>query len=285
MLKSFLTKAFLLGVLVLPLSACSISKVMRVEDRQTIPVDTMLTELRGSQVLLIGERHDTYSHHELQLKVIESVKAEGKPVAIGMEMFETLSQKQLDEWVSGRLSERDFRNVFERNWRNIPYPLYRDILLFARDNHVPLLALNAPRDIVHKVATSGFASLTSNDLSQLPEGIDATVSDAYLEFIGSAYAFHGRNGESFRYLCEAQMLRNRVMARRVTDYLTGHPGTVMVVLVGGGHARRTGGIPAELEKVSYKVVLPTIPALTSKTVTTADGDYLMDEPFSWLDIF
>ncbi|HJV66590.1 MAG TPA: ChaN family lipoprotein [Geomonas sp.] len=266
------------------LTGCSISKVMRVEDRQVIPVETMLSELHGSPLLFIGERHDTPSHHEVQLKVIESLKGEGQPVAIGMEMFETSSQGELDQWSAGRLPELDFRGVFERNWRNIGYPLYRDILVYARDKRLPVLALNPPREIVQKVARSGFASLTEAELGLLPKGIDATVDDAYLQFISSAYAFHGRNGDSFRYLCEAQMLRNRVMARRLTDYLALHPGTVMVVLVGGGHARRQGGIPAEIEKVGYKIVLPTIPALTSKTVTRTDGDYLMEEPFSWLDI-
>jgi uncharacterized iron-regulated protein len=283
MLRSLLTKAFCLSIFVMPLTGCSVSKVMRVEDRQVIPVSTMLDEMRGTPLLFVGERHDTSSHHDLQLQVIESVKAQGKAVAVGMEMFETTSQRELDAWISGDLSEPDFRGVFERNWRNLPYGLYRDILVYARYNHLPLLALNPPREIVRKVAASGFASLNANELSRLPEGIDGMVSDAYLNFIASAYAFHGRNGESFRYLCEAQMLRNRVMARRITDYLSLHPGSVLVVLVGGGHARRYGGIPAEIEKVSYKIVLPTIPSLTSKTVTTADGDYLMEEPLSWLD--
>jgi hypothetical protein len=56
----------------------------------------------------------------------------------------------------------------------------------------------------------------------------------------------------------------------------------VVVLAGGGHAREEGGIPAELGSLRHRIVLPGIPGLGSETVTRKDGDYLMEEPYSWL---
>jgi uncharacterized iron-regulated protein len=270
--------------LFLTLTGCSVSQVMRVGNHQVIGVQPMIDELGDAPVVLVGERHDAASHHRLQLEVIKGLQAKGRPLAIGMEMFEGPSQKALDAWSSGKAPEQALRKVYEWNWRNIPWSLYVDILRYARDNRVPLVALNAPRAIVQKVSQQGTASLTEEELHQLPSEIDLAVSDDYLDFIGSAYPAHGRSGDAFRFICQAQMLRNRVMARRVSDYLALHPGTTMVVLAGGGHAREKGGIPAELGTLKHRIVLPQIPGLNAETVNKEDADYLMEEPHSWLEL-
>jgi uncharacterized iron-regulated protein len=284
MLKTYLPKLSLFLGILLAFSGCSINHVMRVENREIIGVQTMLGELHDAPVILVGERHDAAAHHELQLQVIKSLKESGKSVAIGMEMFEGASQKALDAWTAGKAPEEAIRKVYGANWRNLPWELYADILRYARANRIPIIALNAPRSIVQKVSQQGFAGLTPGDLSLLPPGINAQASDAYLEFMRGAYSAHGRSGESFRNIYEAQMLRNKVMARRVVDYLTLHPESTVVVLAGGGHARKEGGIPAELGGLRYRVVLPTIPGLNAKTVTKKDGDYLLEEPYAWLEL-
>jgi uncharacterized iron-regulated protein len=268
--------------LLLALTGCSISKVMRVTDHKVISVDTMINEVKDTPLLFVGERHDTSAHHELQLEILKAKLRQGQQLAIGVEMFDDTSQPEVDAWVAGKTREESFRGTFERSWRNLPWDLYRDIFLFAQENRIPIIALNAPRQLVQQVAGSGMASLTPEQVAMLPEGVDSEVSDAYLDFIKSAYFIHGRNGDAFRFICEAQMLRNRVMARHITDYLSSHPGSAMVVIAGGGHARERGGVPAELRNISYKIILPPIPALTSDTVTKGDGDYLMEEPFFWI---
>ena len=275
-------KALMFCALLAALTGCSITQAMRVENREVIDVKTMIGELRGSPLVFLGERHDASAHHELQLDILKALKAEGKPLAIGMEMFEDSSQRALDAWSAGKVPENAFRKVFAWNWRNIPWGLYRDIMIYARDHSIPIVALNAPREVVQAVSRKGFSSLTPEQLKLLPLGINAEVTDTYLQFMMSFYPMHGRNGEAFRNISEAQMLRNRVMARRISDYQQLHPETVMVVIAGGGHARQKGGIPAELGKLPYKIVLPPIPALNSDTVTTKDADYLLVEPFSWL---
>lgn len=280
MQKPLFSRVTLIIALLLTLSGCSISKVVRVENREEIDVATMIRELHHTPLVYVGERHDQYSHHKLQLEILQAMKGTGKKLAIGMEMFEGSSQPALDAWSAGKTPEYAIQRVFESNWRNMPWGLYRDILLFARDNKIPVVALNAPRGIVQKVAKEGFSSLAPHELRELPAGVDAAVSDTYMDFIRSSYFVHG--GDAFRFICEAQMLRNRVMARQIGDYFALHPEGVMVVIAGGGHARGTGGIAAELGGIPYKIVLPPIPSLTAGTVSRNDADYLMVEPFSWL---
>lgn len=80
------------------------------------------------------------------------------------------------------------------------------------------------------------------------------------------------------------MLRNRVMASRIRDYQQLHPESVMVVLAGGGHARENGGIPAELGNLPFKIILPPIPGVDAKSIRSGDAHFLLDEPFSLIDL-
>jgi uncharacterized iron-regulated protein len=105
-----------------------------------------------------------------------------------------------------------------------------------------------------------------------------------LDFIKSSYGAHVGNVDHFRHICEAQMLRNRVMASRIRDYHQLHPESVMVVITGGGHAREKGGIPAELGNLPYKIILPPVPGLNAESINTEDSDFLLEEPFSLIDL-
>jgi uncharacterized iron-regulated protein len=266
------------------LPGCSITRALHVEDHTSVDVRTMIVEVSAVPVVFVGERHDASEHHRLQLEVLKGLKAQGKSLVIGMEMFEDFGQKTLDAWSAGKITTYDFIRVYQSNWRNVPYWLYEDIFNFSRDNHIPIVALNAPRRIVTKVSQQGLSSLTNYDRRLLPPGVDSEVSDSYLDFLRSSYGVHGKNEDHFRHVCEAQMLRNRVMASRIRDYHRLHPESVMVVLAGGVHARGRGGIPAELGKLTFKIILPPIPGLKVESIRTEDADYLLEEPFSILDL-
>jgi uncharacterized iron-regulated protein len=266
------------------LSGCSISRALRIEDRTTVDIRTMIGELRDVPVVFVGERHDASAHHTLQLEIMKGLAAKGISLAIGMEMFEVSSQKALDAWSAGQVPTTVFIKIYQWNWRNIPYRYYEDIFTYARDNRIPIVALNAPRDIVMKVARQGLSSLTADDKRLLPPDADADVSDTYLDFIRSSYWSHGRNNDTFRQFCEAQMLRNRVMASRIREYHQQNPESVVVVLAGGGHAREKGGIPAELGSLPFKIILPPIPGLSVQSVRRGDTHFLLEEPFSLLDL-
>lgn len=267
-----------LPLLIASLSGCAITQAVRVVDRERLDVKYMIEELSDTPLIFLGERHDVAAHHRLQLEVLKGLKTQGKKLAIAMEMFEETAQPALDAWSAGKVPEDAFRKVYEWNWRFIPWGMYRDLMLFARDNRIPVVAINAPREVVQAVGRKGFAALTDGQRALLPPDVDANASNEYLLFMRSNIPSHGKNGEALRNIAEAQLLRNMVMARRVKEYLQLHPGTTVVVIAGGGHARGTGGIAAELGKgIAYKIVLPPIPPLNKENITGADADYLLVE--------
>ncbi len=256
----------------------NIARVYRVSDGRTISYKEMISEVRGTSLVLVGEIHTDQEHHRLQLDIIRSLNEAKAPVAVGFEMFRADSQKYLDQWVKGVLPFDSFVRVYYRNW-NMPWPLYGSILMYLRQKGIPAIGLNVPEGIARKVNTYGFSSLTKDERNMLPPGISCSVDEKYMEFIKRAYREHDRGGGEFVNFCEAQMLWNKTMAWHLVGYLKAYPGSVVVVVTGTGHAWKRG-IPEQVtvlsEKTSYKVILPEIPGYIDRdNITAADADYII----------
>jgi uncharacterized iron-regulated protein len=250
--------------------------VHRLADGATISAETFTEALASHHFILVGERHTDENHHQGQLHVIRSLAEKGLPVAIGMEMMRSDSQPYLDAWVAGKLSEAEFLAVYRDNW-NYPWPLYRPIFIYAREQGIPLIGLNVARAITRQVAQGGFDSLSAEQRGDLPF-VTCRVDDDYLAFIKEAYGAHAHGNMQFEHFCEAQLVWDKAMAVNAVKYLEKAPESRIVILAGTGHARK-GGIPRQLESLgqrSFAVVLPEIPSvLDPRTVDTADADYLL----------
>jgi uncharacterized iron-regulated protein len=278
--RAFRCLFFLAGLaaILLPAVCRAGDRVLRISDRQVITFARMIDEVQGARALFIGESHDDMAHHRAQLRIIRALQDKGVSLAIGMEMFAAASQPDLDRWLAGRMQGGEFVYLYTRNWQ-MPWPLYRDILLFARRHQLPLVGLNIPRSVTEKVARDGFAALSPTERSELPPDITCNVEPSYMAFIREAFASHPGGIETFRHFCEAQLLWNRSMARHIAAFLARQPAKNMVVICGVGHALKRG-IPAELQpegSFSYRVILPEIPSLAASRLTAEDADYLLLE--------
>ncbi len=255
------------------------NNVLRVSDKEVIAFDQMLQEIKDKKIVLVGESHDNPEHHQYQLQVIESLYNLNVPVAAGLEMFRADNQRQLDDWVSGRLSLDKFIPIYYSNW-GMPWPLYKDIFLFARDKRVPLIGLNVSTEIISKVARHGFSSLTDEESRQLPPGISCNIDEVYMDFIKRIYSAHVAGAEKeFVNFCEAQMVWDNSMALHAIEFLERNPDRTVVILAGTGHSWKRG-IPARVNELkssySISVILPEITGRAERdTVTTDDADYLI----------
>jgi uncharacterized iron-regulated protein len=236
----------------------------------------LIDDLLPTQVVFIGEVHDHPGHHQAQLAVIEALHQAGREVVIGLEMFQHGDQEVLDDWVSGRISREEFVEVYHRNWQW--WPLYQPIFEFAREQGIELLGLNVPREITAQVAREGFDSLTPEQMQEIGF-VSCRIGPEYEQFIRRAMGVHAHGDFDFQHFCEAQLVWDSAMARRISEYLDEHPQATVVVLAGNGHAWRYGipdqlGLPAE----KYAVILPETPGRADREdASLNDGDYL------WLD--
>ena len=271
-----LTMILAMTAILLLARASNAGGVLRLSDGRVTGLDRMIEEVKGARLIFVGESHDLVENHKAQLEIIEKLHTNGVQLAIGLEMFTTIGQGALDRWVAGTLDPDYFIKLYYREWY-MPWPLYRDIFLYARVLRIPLVGLNVPRSISHKVARQGFAALTPEERKKLPAGVTCSIDPIYREFIRSAYAEHVRNDNSFDHFCEAQMLWNKSMGRHLQEYLDRNPRATVVVLAGVGHAMKRG-IPEEVYKtsgISYKVILPELLELDRSKVTDKDADYLL----------
>jgi uncharacterized iron-regulated protein len=222
----------------------------------------VLDTVAGHRVIFLGEIHDRYDHHVNQLAVIRGLHERGVKLAIGMEAFQAHYQKDLDDYVAGRIDERELvrRTQYYDRWR-FDFRLYRDVLRYARKNRIPVIAMNAPTELVEAVSAKGIAGLGAEQRAQLPARI-APADKAYEERLRAAFRMHGGLPEErFRRFMEVQSVWDETMAGRAAEYLAAHPDTTMAILVGSAHVLHDAAIPKRLrdrQPVSDLVIV-TIP--------------------------
>ena len=222
-------------------------------------LEGIIPELEQKRVVFVGENHDRYDHHLIQLEIIRRLHARHPQLAIGMEMFQQPFQGYLDDYVAGRLSEAELLRSTEyyRRWR-FDFRLYAPILRYAREHQLPVVALNLPVELTRKVGRKGIDGLTDAERAAIPAVIDR--SDAlYAQRLKGVFDQHPhKERRKFEHFIEVQLLWDEGMAERAATFLEAHPDHVMVVLAGTGHLAYGSGIPRRLVRripVSSAIVL------------------------------
>lgn len=209
----------------------------------------ILPALADRRVVYVGETHDRYAHHLTQLEIIKAMHASNPRLAIGMEMFQQPFQGYLNDYIAGVLSESEMLVATEyfRRWR-YDYRLYAPILRYARDNGLPVVALNVAGDLVEKVRAQGIDGLDAADRARLPADIERGNAE-YEARLRAIYELHPHTeGRGFERFLDGQLVWDEGMAERAARYLEEHPGHAMVVLAGSGHLAYGDGIPRRLER-------------------------------------
>ncbi len=215
--------------------------ILKTSTLSVVPQDRLAADLADARVIYVGESHTNPYHHAIQLEVIKGLEPTTPHLTIGMEMFDHTYQPVLDQWTAGELDQTAFikKTHWYANWR-FDFDLYRDILEYAKEKGLRIIALNVPFYIPSRIRVGGLASLSEADRRHLPDTIDTTNADhrAYLEKIFNMHAFSGR--EPFDFFYEAQCTWEDAMADAVAENLGSGK---MVVLAGNGHIIRKFGIP------------------------------------------
>lgn len=265
--------------LFLVLGAGDIQQNLRLYDinrGKEISLADAIPALKQNRIIIVGEHHNNRNHHEAQLKIIRALKESGERVAVGLEMFRSDSQQSLDSWVAGKMGESEFKKIYFDNW-GYPWSDYGMIFNYAKEENIPLIGLNVPREITRQVAQEGFQSLDKGQREKL-SNITCRVDKAYMDYIKKAFGAHAHGNLNFTYFCEAQLVWDNVMAVNVLEYLDKNLDTLVVVLTGTGHAQKDA-MPRQIRKrseVTYAVMLPEAKGIIDPgTVDRQDADYLI----------
>lgn len=285
------------GLIALTLSACSSlpttpSSRSTTEQQQILPstihaialkntstLTAITPQLAQARAVLVGESHTTYADHLNQLAVIKNLHPQWKQIAIGLEFVQTPYQQALDDYISGKTDEKTMlhdTHWYER-WR-YDFRLYRPIFDYAKQHHIPLIALNTPREITKRISEIGIEGLTKIERAQLPQQIDQT-NQQYRKTLEKVYHRHGgkTHSKKFERFYQTQLAWDETMADQAAKYLNKHPAARMIILAGKGHIAGRHGIPSRLQRrIKSKpiVVLSDIDGNPSPS----QADYLLFSP-------
>jgi uncharacterized iron-regulated protein len=226
--------------------------------------------LVDARLILIAEQHTNREDHRIQLRVLELLQETGRPLMIGLEMFEVEDQSLLNGWIAGQFTEQEF--IEHSDWYGswgYHWGYYREILLFARAHAIPLVALRAPWEVASE---SGIApDLSSQDHRSL-----------FKAFFGTDDPVHGGLQEDqLETLFEAQCRMDVVMAFNAAEALEAHPDTTLVVLAGTGHVIYELGIARQIQRWYEGPVTTIVPVSVEDAntrVRASVGDFAWGVP-------
>jgi uncharacterized iron-regulated protein len=268
-------------VLWIPVLACALAAqtpdlFQAVDLDSALAPATLLRQLAAKRVVFVGETHDRYDHHLNQAAIIRGLYQTDPKLAIGVEYLEQRFQPKVDDYIYGRISEQEFlreTDYFEE-W-GYDYRLYQPIFQFARENKIPVRALNVPSALVSAVSKKGLAGLTPQERSSLPPDMQP-ADDDYKARLRPIFEQHGSSKpQDFDHFVDAQLTWDESMSASAAVYLDANPERRMVILAGSGHLAFGSGIPKRLERrthASYSIVLN---AGSDENIGPHVADYLL----------
>jgi len=217
--------------------------IVRVDRGGAIAVcpDQAADTLKEYDIVFAGEFHDHIANHLAQLALLRTLHQRVPKLALSMEQFERDQQSKLDDYLAGKIGEETLTEGL--GWKNYA-EAYRPLVEYAKDNHLPIIAANAPRDIVRCVAREGSSYL--NRLSATKRGLVAAELHAgngpyrqkFFRFAGDDAA-HGGSDEKAKQRMEnnfvAQVTRDDTMAESIANFLQANPGYHVLHVTGAFH--------------------------------------------------
>ena len=137
-------------------------------------------------------------------------------------MFREPQQAVLDRWVKGELTELEFLKASKwyETW-GFDFGAYRDLLLFAKENRIDVIALNPPKDLQEAVRRTGLDNVPEDLRRKLPEiGEIDPWQRAVLRGAFGGHAGHGRRDQSLDASLRVQLPRMEPRAREAVAYLS-----------------------------------------------------------------
>lgn len=208
----------------------------------------IFARVAAARVVLVAESHDSADDHAVQLEILQGVSG-NKPTALGMEMFQRPFQPALDMFVAGAIDEAEMleQTEWEERW-GFATELYRPLWQHARDRGIPIVALNAPRELTKRIAKVGVEGLSDAERAELPE-LDLS-DERYRAWLKGVFKSHGAKMDdaALERFYQAQVTWDETMAEVAAAWSEAHPDATLVVAAGRGHIERDWGIPSRLRR-------------------------------------
>lgn len=258
------------------------------ENRELIDLPELAERLFQNDVIFFGEFHENSVLHHIQLELFREIYNISSAVALSMEMFERDVQPYLDAYLNNEIDAAEFQD-HTRPWVNYD-PDYKDLIEFARDHGLPVIAANVPRRYAASVHERGSAVLQT-----IPPA-ERIYFAASLRVINDEYRtrfinvmeenkFHGGMslpGQQLDNLYAAQCLKDDTMAESIVNFMLKNPEKKVIHITGDFHSNSRLGTVQKTIFLSPELKIAVItPVINEKEnmifpeEKASSGDYII----------
>lgn len=237
------------------------------DDGSVLTVPELARRLAGTDVIVVGEYHGHHGAHLLQARLQQALYRQNPDQLLTMEQFNVDHQQDLDRYLSGDTGEAEMIEDAAA-WDNYRAS-YRPLVEFARQRNLPVIAANAPADVVRCVGRKGPAyleSLPGEVRRQLPESPFMEPPGYREKFVEAIGGSHGTDGpemsECMRNTYQAQLLRDNTMASAILGAHEQYPGRQILHTTGTFHSEQRLGTVAVLEQRAPALSIAVISPVT-----------------------
>jgi uncharacterized iron-regulated protein len=272
------------------------------DTKRELEPSALFAFLAKQSVVLLGEWHDQVEHHRWQLHTLAGLYAHNPSMVIGFEMFPRSVQSVLDRWIGGEFDQSAFLKAvrWDQVW-GYEAELYAPLFHFARQNRIPMVALNVERSLISDIGDKGWDAISIDER----EGVTtpATVSDDYRRALAAVYltklqmsdsehsTIEGEwseerileilEDEKFQSFVQAQSTWDRAMAQGLAEAKQKTGAALAVGVMGNGHVEFGYGVAHQLADLGVNEVATTFALESSEDCETiepgvADAVYVVD---------
>lgn len=205
-------------------------------------VNTVLSRLLPTPLLLLGEQHDAPEHQALQREVVQTLTARGQLSALVLEMAETGAHTRD---LPREANETQVREALrwagdQGGW---PWPTYAPVVMAAVRAGVPVLGGNLPRAEMR--AAMGNASLDRLLPTETLGRQREAIREGHCDLLPAP---------QIAPMTRIQIARDQAMARTASAAV--RPGQTVLLVAGNGHVQRDLGVPLHLPPdLAHRVVV------------------------------
>lgn len=248
-------------------------KPVAIDGNKQISFPELMQRLQTKRVVFVGETHDRYDHHINQLLILRSMHRQNPNLGIGVEWFQQSFQPVLNNYLAGKIDENQLlaQTDYYNRWR-YDFCMLHPILEYAKANHLPVIALNAPAELTSKVGMQGLDSLTKAERAQLPAEI-TPAAGSYLNKLRQVFADHAHGRGQFENFAMVQRIWDETMAANIVKFLQTNEKARMIVFAGSGHVSTKDAIPNDVSRRLPKISKATIHSVDIRERLNSDADY------------
>jgi uncharacterized iron-regulated protein len=247
----------------IPASSGSLSSGYRIVEPASVAEKRpayMIEQLAHADVVFFGEQHDDPETHRAEAELLDAIGQTGRPVVLSLEMFERDVQPVVDDYIAGRIGERDFL-ARSRPWERYATD-YRRLIELAKEHHWRVVAANVPRTLASAIGRKGLAALdtlTAHDRTNAARENQCPRDDYHARFMESMQSHSAGAGPSVAgdslptataerfYL--AQCVKDETMAESIVNARLAAPRDAIVVHFDGAfHSDYSQGTVARVKR-------------------------------------